>query len=342
MQKLPIEYFIARVTKYKNILQWIDFRGGRPWLRMSESTCGFTLGLASETHAIQKDKILFFDKLGRTIDAKIETLAKAPQGFSNFETLPPDQKSILEVELTLDDNPADYYPITLYMPTDDGPNVEAVFTVQPSLYYPAFLFDAVQNYGPAVSDTFDNFVETGSLYGHTSIFASYFFKSVYTIELSQILYDYLKPVTTARKNLKVKFGNSADVLPEIIRNLNGPTVFFLDAHWSGDSSVDFSKGGWSGYPSDTAHLGSTQTPNPEEQKPIKSEFKSIFDNFQSAALIIIDDWSIMGEANEAFEKVNWTHLSQGELIQFFAASPRTVFHHKLDETRYIVGLKPIA
>jgi len=341
MQYLPIEYFSAKVTRYENLLQWIEFRGGSHWLRRSETTCGFTLGLASERHNIEKENVHFYDKLGRKIDAKIEVLSKAPDGFSDFDFLPSAQKLILKVELNLGDTSLDMYPVTLYMPTDDASTVKAIFTVQPSLLYPGFLFDAVQNYGPAVSDRFESFVETGSLYGHTAIYASYFFDNVYTIELSETLYDYIKPVMDVRKNFQIVRGDTVKVLPEIIETLSAATVFFLDAHWSGDSSVDFSKGTFSGYPSDTAHLGKTNTPKPEEQKPVKSEFKSIFDNFRPPALIIIDDWDIMGEAEEAFQAIDWTHLSKGELMQYFAASPRTIFHHRLDKSRYIVGLSAL-
>ncbi len=338
MQKLPIEYFTAKVTRYHDLLQWIEFRGGQHWLRMSEPTCGFKIGLAAEEYDINSDGLQFFDKLGRPVSAKIKHLSAAPEGFQNFEGLPTSKKSLLDIELDLKPDSHAPYPITLYMPAGPDKAMQAIFTVQPSLLYPDFLFDAVQNYGPAVAPKFDTFVETGTLYGHTSIHASYLFDTVYTIELSDDLYNHVKPIETVRQNLKVLKGSSETVLPKIIKKLSGPTVFFLDAHWSGDSTVDFSKGKFTGYPTQTAHSGKGDAPTSQEQKPIIPEFEAIYKNFKHPALLIIDDWDLMGVSETAFEKFDWSHLSKGKLMQYFADSPRTIFHHRLGETRYVVGL----
>ncbi len=342
MQRLPIEYFVADVVQYHSALKWIEFRGGKPWLRMSEPTCGFTLCLASDDFEIDIQAIQFYDKLGQRIVAKITSLPTAPSGLPSFETHPPSQKAILQIELELGADTHAPYPITLYMPVEESGHLKAIFSIQPTVYYPDFLFEAVHNYGPAVAPQFTNFVETGSLYGHTSIHASYLFEKVFTIELSDHLYNCLKPVEAARPNLKVFKGNSKDVLPEIIQSLSGPTVFFLDAHWSGDNSIDWSKGRFQGYPTDTAHSGANQNPEPAEQKPIVSEYTQIFDTFLDAALLIIDDWELVGKTEDVFEKFDWSHISKGALMQYFADSSRTIFHHRLGTGRYVVGLKSIA
>ncbi len=341
MQKLPIEYFVADVTQYHKVFKWIDFRGGKPWLRMSEPNCGFTLCLTSDDFYINPQALQFYDKLGQRLGANIEDLSPPPAGSKESGASPARRDTLLRIELDLGFDTHARYPISLYMPVGaDGP-LEAIFSIQPKVYYPDFLFEAVHNYGPAIAPKFTNFVETGSLYGHTSIHASYLFENVFTIELSDHLYTSLKPIESVRPNLKVYQGNSKDVLPDIISHLSGPTVFFLDAHWSGDNSIDWSKGRFKGYPTETAHSGQTEKPNPEDQKPIVSEYTQIFETFPEPTLIIIDDWELVGNKEDVFEKFDWSHISKGQLIQYFANSPRTVFHHRLGETRYIVGLRGV-
>ena len=80
------------------------------------------------------------------------------------------------------------------------------------------------------------FVETGTYLGETARWASSIFESVITIERSPELYQALARKTDNPPNVKYVFGNTRDELPGVVENLNGPAVFWLDAHWSGGTT----------------------------------------------------------------------------------------------------------
>jgi len=266
MNRLPIEYFTAKLTRHDPLLQWIEFRGGHHWLRRSEKDCEFTVGLASEVYDVFEDGIILRDTVGNQFETEI-TQTLAPEGFSDFGFLPESKKRILNVKVHLGNETLDRLPLHFFSPTLDKKETH-IFTIEPSILYPTFLFDAVQNYGHLVAKHFVNFVETGSLYGHTTIHAAHY-----------------------------------------------------------------------GYPSDTAHGGESPAPTPQEQKPILSELSTILERFDDAALVIIDDWNIVGvKGNDVFENFDWSHISQTGLKESFDAHTRIRFHCPLDDTRYVVGI----
>jgi len=337
MTPFPIEYFTAKLTRHDPLLQWIEFRGGRHWLRRSDNDCEFKIGLASEVYDVFKDEIIIRDSLGNEFETEISPTS-APVGFPDFDYLPASQKKILNVKVPLGDDRLSRFPLHFFAPTIEKVETH-IFSIEPSLLYPTFLFDAVQNYGHLVAKKFENFVETGSLYGHTFIHASYYFDKVFSVELSKELYDYLKPIVKVLPKIHLYHGNSFEHLPKIIEELTGPSVFFLDAHWSGDSTTDWDKGSFTGYPSDTAHSGTSSAPSPQEQKPILSELSTILERFKYPALILIDDWNIVGKkGNEVFEKFDWSHISKNALQEIFDMNSRIKFHWPLGDTRYIVGI----
>lgn len=81
----------------------------------------------------------------------------------------------------------------------------------------------------------NNFVETGTFYGDTSIWAAENFKNIFTIEIQPEIYKETSEKFADKKNIKFIFGNSKDCLPEICKNLVGQTFFWLDGHWCGGS-----------------------------------------------------------------------------------------------------------
>jgi len=337
MNRLPIEYFTAKLTRHDPLLQWIEFRGGHHWLRRSENDCEFTIGLASEVYDVIKDEIIIRDTFGK--EFKIEILpTQAPKGFPDFAYLPDSKKQILNVKVHLGDGTIDKLPLHFFAPTVGGIETH-IFTIEPSILYPTFLFDAVQNYGQLIAPRFENFVETGSLYGHTTIHAAHYFDKVFSVELSKELYDYIKPVEQVLPRIHLYNGNTHEYLPKIVEEISGPTVFFLDAHWSGDSTTDWSLGRFSGYPTDTAHTGDGLVPTPQEQKPILAELSTIFEKFHFPALIILDDWNIVGEkGDDVFEKFDWSHITKNGLEEMFNSNPRIKFHCPLDDSRYVIGI----
>jgi hypothetical protein len=75
-------------------------------------------------------------------------------------------------------------------------------------------------------------VETGTYRGDTLAAVKGAFDELYSIELSQDLYR--RALRRFRKEPKIHllYGDSASVLPELLRSLTSPAVFWLDAHFS--------------------------------------------------------------------------------------------------------------
>ncbi|WP_254173819.1 FkbM family methyltransferase [Planktothrix pseudagardhii] len=76
------------------------------------------------------------------------------------------------------------------------------------------------------------FIETGTFQGTTAVWASEIFNNVFTIELSQHLYE-----STVRNyghiaNINFCYGHTKEHLKSIVPQLNGSSLFWLDAHWS--------------------------------------------------------------------------------------------------------------
>lgn len=79
----------------------------------------------------------------------------------------------------------------------------------------------------------EEFVETGTYRGETTAWAAEHFARVTTIELSPKFHAAAVERFRAKPAVRVLNGSSAAVLREIARSLAGPTLFWLDAHWSG-------------------------------------------------------------------------------------------------------------
>lgn len=113
-----------------------------------------------------------------------------------------------------------------------------------------------------------NFVETGTRYGGTSARAAQIFNTVQTVELSPSLFEQAKNRLSKFKNVVCNLGASEKWMPIAIKNLDGaPTLFFLDAHYSGGETAK----------------GSTNTPIREELKSISS---------YNEPIVLIDDLRI--------------------------------------------------
>jgi hypothetical protein len=74
-------------------------------------------------------------------------------------------------------------------------------------------------------------IETGTFIGGSAVELRDIFDRVWTIELSQHLYEAAR-ATNARDGLTFLLGSSEDVLPELLAELDEPALFWLDGHWS--------------------------------------------------------------------------------------------------------------
>jgi hypothetical protein len=77
------------------------------------------------------------------------------------------------------------------------------------------------------------FVETGTFSGDTACWASQEFDQVITIECSGSLYQKAVQKYGGRANVQFLLGDSREKLIEIVPRLEAPSIFWLDAHWSG-------------------------------------------------------------------------------------------------------------
>lgn len=80
------------------------------------------------------------------------------------------------------------------------------------------------------------FVETGTLKRATAAWAAPHFRQVWTIEASKEYHARARERHQARQNIHFVLGDSRAELPRIVGELDGPAVFWLDAHWSGHTT----------------------------------------------------------------------------------------------------------
>jgi hypothetical protein len=78
-----------------------------------------------------------------------------------------------------------------------------------------------------------NFVETGTYQANTALWAAGQFRHAYTIEAAKVLYDAAVTKFGSVPNLHFSFGDSRQCLKTIQESLDGPALYWLDAHWSG-------------------------------------------------------------------------------------------------------------
>jgi hypothetical protein len=80
------------------------------------------------------------------------------------------------------------------------------------------------------------FVETGTLFGGTAIWAAGHFERVYTIEASEKLHGDAQEKFADFDNIISLFGSTGYHLHKLLPELE-PSIFFLDAHWSGGDTA---------------------------------------------------------------------------------------------------------
>ncbi len=76
------------------------------------------------------------------------------------------------------------------------------------------------------------FLETGTYLGETAVAAARRFARVHTIEISPELWRSSAAWLSKYANVTCHLGDSADVLPQVLKEVEAPAVIWLDAHWS--------------------------------------------------------------------------------------------------------------
>ncbi len=77
-----------------------------------------------------------------------------------------------------------------------------------------------------------NFVETGTYSGNTVYGVKDYFTKIYSIELSKEIFFLVKNRFKKYQHIEILNGDSAVILKEVLSLLDGPAIFWLDAHYS--------------------------------------------------------------------------------------------------------------
>ncbi len=116
------------------------------------------------------------------------------------------------------------------------------------------------------------FIETGTLYGDMIRYATSLgiFKRIYSVELSDFYFQRAKRRFRNDANVEIRHGDSGQVVPKLLTELDQPILFWLDGHYSG---------------SNTATLEDTET-------PVSNELAAVFAHASRLGIdhvILIDD-----------------------------------------------------
>jgi hypothetical protein len=117
------------------------------------------------------------------------------------------------------------------------------------------------------------FVETGTLYGGTLHAVRGSFAELYSIEIDQSLAVAAQRRFDHDPGVSVILGDSADQIPELIKRLDSPTLFWLDGHYSGEG-----------------------TGRGDEDSPLVAEVTSILRD-AAACVVLVDDARFLGTGN---------------------------------------------
>lgn len=110
------------------------------------------------------------------------------------------------------------------------------------------------------------FVETGTFLGDTVEAMRPHFDRIYSIELADKYYERAVRRFSGVSSVKLLQGDSGDRMPEVVGELDGPTLFWLDGHYSGG---DTAKG--------------------DLAAPVWAELKAIFGGMKHPFVVLIDD-----------------------------------------------------
>lgn len=83
-----------------------------------------------------------------------------------------------------------------------------------------------------------DFVETGTFVGYAIPWASRTFERVWTVELNPQFLAQAKEANRGLANVTYLEGDSTSELPKIVAKLNGPALFWLDAHAGAGNFAD--------------------------------------------------------------------------------------------------------
>ena len=148
----------------------------------------------------------------------------------------------------------------------------------------------------------NTFVETGTYLGDGIVNVKDHFRDIHSIELCKDFYDNANIQFTKDRHVTLHHGDSGEVLEKLIYNFKSPTLFYLDAHFSGGPTA-FGK-------------------DNEKGIPLLRELTALGKRSQRD-IIIIDDARLFGKCSTSGipgntmyppTEFNWTHITVEAII----------------------------
>ena len=193
-------------------------------------------------------------------------------------------------------------------------------------------------------------IESGTFTGKGASELSKYFEKVYTIEIDENLFQNSKERLKNNKKITFLQGDSKEVILKLSDDINlknSNIMFWLDAHWSGDDSVDWDKSIWTGYYRNTGYIGKKINgliPG-INQVPLEQEIYQIYNNFTNECIIYIDDFdkidpkTLKGLKNKCFIGEDYSHLDFNKIFNYI--EDRIIFK-EINRSQCILKLKSIS
>ena len=86
-------------------------------------------------------------------------------------------------------------------------------------------------------NSYSTFIETGSYRGNSIDHFKIKFKQIHSIEITDKWYNYCVDKFKNYPHIHLHLGDSIEKLPEVLSNINEKAIIFLDAHYSGGTTV---------------------------------------------------------------------------------------------------------
>jgi hypothetical protein len=150
---------------------------------------------------------------------------------------------------------------------------------------PSLTLDEIKKYSPFSTLTF---VETGTYMGNTVNNVKSYFDTVYSIEINENYANKAIERFKSNDNVHIIKGDSSVEIEKLCKNIDTPTFFWLDGHWSGG---DTGKG--------------------DKDCPLIEEINHIVNFCKNKCIIAIDDVRLFGtKINE-----DWSYISRETLLK---------------------------
>ena len=148
-------------------------------------------------------------------------------------------------------------------------------------------FTLIKTYSNDFFTNYPVFIETGTYNGLTTFAMEPYFKEIHTIEIKEDIFNNTKSKYNGNK-INFYLGDSSKLLQNICINVQQPSIFFLDGHWS---AGDTGKG--------------------NKDCPLYEELTAIMNYFKQNAIIIIDDYRLFGKGPSTNTEVcDWENISK--------------------------------